>query len=87
MLLTSRLPARGLRFCAWAVAIVVPVFVAFARMYRGLHHPLDVAGGLVVGIGALLVILFACRAAGVASAARSPQAAKAPTARRMQPIA
>lgn len=51
LLLTSRFPTRGLRVCAWALAIVIPVFVALARMYRGMHHPLDTAGGLVIGIG------------------------------------
>jgi hypothetical protein len=66
LLLTSRFPTRALRVSAWAVAIVIPVLVALARMYRGMHHPLDVAGGLVVGVGAVLVLLFACRAAGVA---------------------
>ncbi len=87
LLLTSRFPTRGLRIFAWAVAILIPCFVAMARMYRGMHHPLDVAGGLVVGIGALLVLLFACRAAGVAHAARTPQPTKVATARRAQPVA
>ena len=87
LLLTSRFPTRGLRIFAWAVAILIPCFVAMARMYRGMHHPLHVAGGLVVGIGALLVLLFACRAAGVARAARTPQPAKVATARRAQPVA
>ena len=73
LLITSRFPHRGARLLAWTVAILVPVFVAVARMYRGMHHPLDVAGGLVVGIGALLVLLFACRAAGVAHQAHRPQ--------------
>ena len=75
LLITSRFRHRGMRLLAWAVAILVPVFVAFARMYRGMHHPLDVAGGSLVGIGALVVLLFACRAAGVAHEARSPQRA------------
>ena len=40
-------------------------------MYRGMHHPLDVAGGVLVGIGAILVLLFACRAAGAAAERRA----------------
>ncbi len=85
LLLTSRFPTRALRISAWAVAIVIPLFVASARMYRGMHHPLDVAGGLIVGIGAVLVLMFACRAAGVAHEARNLMAAKSPRARGVQP--
>jgi len=44
--------------------------VAMSRMYRGMHHPLDVAGGILIGVGAMMVVLFACRAAGVV--ARAP---------------
>jgi undecaprenyl-diphosphatase len=87
LLLTSRFRTRGVRVAAWAVALLLPIFVAAARMYRGMHHPLDVAGGLVVGIGALLVLLFACRAVGVAAEARSPQTAKATRSRAMEPVA
>lgn len=87
LLLTSRFPTRGLRFGAWAIAIVIPVFVALARMYRGMHHPLDVAGGLVIGVGALLVLLFACRAAGVAHAGRTQKVATVATSRHAQPVA
>jgi membrane-associated phospholipid phosphatase len=74
LLLTSAIPRRGLRYAAWALAIVLPIFVAMSRMYRGMHHPLDVAGGVFVGIGALLVLLFACRAA--AAAVQEPAAGR-----------
>jgi undecaprenyl-diphosphatase len=87
LLLTSRFPTRALRVSAWAVAVVIPLFVALARMYRGMHHPLDVAGGLVVGVGALLVLLFACRAAAVAHQARRPGAAKSAPARQSESVA
>jgi membrane-associated phospholipid phosphatase len=32
-----------------------------------MHHPLDVAGGVVVGIAAVIVLVFACRTAGAAA--------------------
>ena len=67
LLLTSRFKSRGARILLWLAAILLPVVVALSRMYRGMHHPLDVAGGLVVGLGALIVLLFACRAAGAAA--------------------
>lgn len=82
VLLTSRFSNRGLRVLAWAVAILVPVFVALSRVYRGMHHPIDVAGGLFIGIGALLVLLFACRAAGVVHHAASRREANVPASRR-----
>jgi membrane-associated phospholipid phosphatase len=73
LLLTSRIAHRGARVAAWTLAVLLPVFVAMSRMYRGMHHPLDVAGGLIVGIGAVSVLLFACRAAGCAERAPARQ--------------
>jgi membrane-associated phospholipid phosphatase len=35
-------------------------------MYRGMHHPTDVAAGLLVGIGTLIVATAAARASGAA---------------------
>jgi membrane-associated phospholipid phosphatase len=76
LLITSRYKSGPLRVLAWTTAVAIPVVVALSRMYRGMHHPLDVAGGMVVGIGAVLVLLFACRAAGCAEAARGAVPAK-----------
>jgi membrane-associated phospholipid phosphatase len=70
-LITSRFTAGTGRALAWTFAILMTTFVALSRMYRGMHHPLDVAGGVIVGIGAILVLLFACRAAGAAAEARA----------------
>lgn len=67
LLLTSMVKNRVFRLVAWAIAVAIPVFVAGSRMYRGMHHPLDVAGGALVGIAALIVLVFACRAAGAAA--------------------
>jgi membrane-associated phospholipid phosphatase len=70
LLITSRFTSSILTALAWAGAILLVTFVALSRMYEGMHHPLDVAGGVLVGIGAILVALFACRAAGAADARR-----------------
>lgn len=70
LLLTSKFENSLFRGFAWTIAVALPVFVAWARMYRGMHHPLDVAGGLVIGIAALIVLVFASRAADAAAASR-----------------
>lgn len=67
LLLTSRFTNGIFRGFAWATAVAIVAFVAMSRMYRGMHHPLDVGGGILVGIAALVVIVFACRTAAAAS--------------------
>jgi membrane-associated phospholipid phosphatase len=71
LLLTTRFTGSLKKALAWTVAILLTTFVALSRMYEGMHHPIDVAGGVLVGIGAILVLLFACRAAGAAAERRS----------------
>ncbi|MBA2521945.1 MAG: phosphatase PAP2 family protein [Solirubrobacterales bacterium] len=71
LLLTSRITDATTRRLAWTVAVLIPIFVAMSRMYRGMHHPIDVAGGVFVGLGAIGILLFACRAAGSADQFRS----------------
>lgn len=73
LLLTSRLRAAGGRATIWAIALAIPPFVALSRMLRGMHHPLDVAVGAALGVGAVVVVLFAVRAAGAAALHRSRQ--------------
>jgi membrane-associated phospholipid phosphatase len=77
LLLTSRFTNSTFRALAWTFAILMTTFVALSRMYRGMHHPLDVAGGVLVGIGAVLAVLFACRAAGAIADARRRTRARA----------
>ena len=73
-LATSRIRHRGARIAIWTVALLIPPIVALARMYRGMHHPLDVLGGVLVGVLALLVIaLFASRVAGAVQEERRGQ--------------
>jgi undecaprenyl-diphosphatase len=71
LLLTTRFTSSLKKALSWTAAILVVSFVAMSRMYEGMHHPLDVAGGVLVGIGAILVLLFACRAAASAAERRS----------------
>ncbi len=70
LLLTSRFQNRALRAVLWTVAVAIPCYVGLSRMYRGMHHPLDVLGGALLGVGALCLVVFACRAAGASAAAR-----------------
>ena len=70
LLLTSMISSRGFRIAAWTVAAAIPLYVGLSRMYRGMHYPLDVTGGALVGIAALVVVVFACRAAGAAAESR-----------------
>jgi membrane-associated phospholipid phosphatase len=75
LLLTSRFTNSVFRGTAWTIAAAVVAFVAISRMYRGMHHPLDVAGGVVIGIAALILVLFACRTAGAAADSRNEKRA------------
>jgi undecaprenyl-diphosphatase len=71
LLLTSRVENRAVRVVAWVCAIALTAFVAGSRMYRGMHHPLDVAGGLLIGVAALIVVVLACRTAGAVANSRT----------------
>lgn len=70
LLLTSRFTNRVFRTFAWTLAGAMVAFVAASRLYRGMHHPLDIGGGVVVGVAAVLVLVFACRTAGAAAESR-----------------
>jgi membrane-associated phospholipid phosphatase len=61
VLATERFRGRALHLFAVIVAIVVPLLVGASRMYRGMHYPTDVAGGLAVGVAWLTVSLHGVR--------------------------
>jgi len=64
---------QAFRSLAWAAALIMPLAVGFSRVYRGMHHPLDVVAGLLMGAAVLVVTLAAFRAADVAAAHAEPQ--------------
>ncbi len=70
LLVTSRIESRRARVAIWGIAAAIPIYVALSRMYRGMHHPLDVVGGGAVGVATLLAVVLIFRATGYAVASR-----------------
>lgn len=64
---------------------VLPLLVGLARLYRGMHHPTDVMGGLVNGTLSLLIARRALLADGAVAA--PPESTSAPTAGPSRPAA
>ncbi|MFD9353502.1 diacylglycerol kinase family protein [Streptomyces sp. NPDC060031] len=50
---------RWVRYAVIAALLLIPAAVAFSRVYRGMHHPSDVVGGLLNGACTLLVVAHA----------------------------
>jgi undecaprenyl-diphosphatase len=49
------------RWLAVAAAVLMPLLVAWSRVYRGEHHPLDVTGGILLALLWLATVTFALR--------------------------
>src|SRR5207248_1021174 len=49
------------RWLAITAAVLMPALVAWSRMYRGEHHPLDVAGGILLALLWLAAVALALR--------------------------
>ncbi len=65
LLLTSRMRSTRAKVLVWTAALAIPAIVAASRMYRGMHHPLDMVAGVFVGIAAVLLALLLVRFTGV----------------------
>jgi undecaprenyl-diphosphatase len=52
---------RVARVVAWLPAVVLPALIAFARVYRGMHHPTDVLAAVLLGLMALASAILAGR--------------------------
>jgi len=70
LLLASRFDNAAVRVGAVVLGVAIPIFVAWSRMYRGMHHLTDVVAGLLMGIGALVILVFAARASRASSERR-----------------
>ncbi|RZU34930.1 diacylglycerol kinase family enzyme [Streptomyces sp. BK022] len=80
VLVLSRVKSPWRRLLA-ALLLLLPVVVGLSRLYRGMHHPTDVAGGMINGALALLIVGHALLRDGRVSAPAAlpelPEAARA----------
>ena len=53
---------RAVRWIFGVVALFAPLIVAASRVARGMHHPLDVTAGILLGIASVFVVRAAIRA-------------------------
>ena len=63
LLLASRFDNAVVRVIAIVLGVAIPLFVGWSRAYRGMHHFSDVVAGLLMGLAALVIVVFAARAA------------------------
>ena len=71
IVITSLVRNTFLRALAWLLAIALPIYVGFSRLYQGMHHPTDLIGSVVIAAGSLLFGLLACRTAGAVADRRT----------------
>ncbi|WUH89525.1 diacylglycerol kinase family protein [Streptomyces sp. NBC_00433] len=69
VLTRTRRLGRPWRIAVAALLLLVPIGVGTCRMYRGMHHPTDVAGGMLNGALSLLVV---CRSVLAGDAVPAP---------------
>ena len=70
LLVASRIQSVGFRIAAVLVGIAIPLFVGWSRMYRGMHYVTDAGAGVLMGLGALALIVFVARATRAAAERR-----------------
>jgi membrane-associated phospholipid phosphatase len=61
LLLAAHFRDIRVRVAIWSIGALFPLVVIASRIYRGEHHPIDVTAGVLMGVGALCVALFAAR--------------------------
>ena len=73
VLLSSRVGRRWFWVLAAGLTVLFALFVGWSRMYRGMHHLTDSAAGVVMGLLALAITVFAARVATAAANARDAE--------------
>ena len=59
-----------------ALAVAIPLLVGIARLYRGMHFPTDVTGGLVLGLAWFTIVTRLVLLAPIDAASSVPRTAK-----------
>jgi undecaprenyl-diphosphatase len=59
LVLASHVRRPMLRATIFLAVLAIPLSVAATRLYRGMHHPSDVAFGLLNGFVAVLIARYA----------------------------
>jgi undecaprenyl-diphosphatase len=70
VLMSAQVRRRLVEVVCWLVAVLATAVIGFARVYRGMHHPSDVAAGALLGLAALAVAIVAVRTGCTAAAER-----------------
>jgi membrane-associated phospholipid phosphatase len=65
LVLAARVRHSRWRYAAYALGVLLPLFVAGCRMYRGMHNPTDALAGVLMGCLAVAIAIFAARVVGV----------------------
>lgn len=55
VIVSRRMRSGPVRWGVQLVLLLVPIAVGLSRLYRGMHHPTDVFGGLILGVLCLLI--------------------------------
>jgi membrane-associated phospholipid phosphatase len=70
LLISASVRSRIVGLVSWIVAFLATAAIGVARVYRGMHHPSDVAAGALLGLAVLGVAIIAVRTGQRAAAER-----------------